>query len=86
MSSVIIDVREPFEYDMGHVEGAINLPPAELVQNSDKLKSIPKDAEIILYCKTGSRSAVSANYLKNLGYTNLTNGINQMHVEAKLKR
>jgi phage shock protein E len=83
MSRVIIDVREPFEFMMGHVKGAINIPPHKLMNVSKESLDIPKDAEIILYCRTGSRSAVSANIMKSMGYTNITNGINKGHIEQK---
>lgn len=83
---VIIDVREPNEFAMGHVDGAINIPPLELMQGAPKLKDTPKDTELVLYCKTGSRSNVASNFLRQMGFTNIVNGINQMHVEAKYKK
>lgn len=86
MNYVIIDVREPEEYATGHVEGAINIPPAELMGGSEKLKSVPKDASIILYCVSGSRSNVSKNIMETMGYTNITNGVNKQHVEAFLSK
>ncbi len=81
MGKVIIDVREPFEYKMGHVKGAINLPPSRLMAGAVELEDIPKDAELVVYCRSGARSAASIPYLQRLGYTNITNGINQGHVE-----
>ncbi|MEO8104857.1 MAG: rhodanese-like domain-containing protein [Candidatus Saccharibacteria bacterium] len=83
MSQMIIDVREPFEFMMGHVRGAINIPPSKLMAGATKLAGVPKDTELILYCRSGSRSAVSINILQSMGYTNLVNGINQNHVTAK---
>lgn len=83
MSRYIIDVREPSEYASGHVDGALNIPPQELLNGSAKLISIAKDDELILYCKSGSRSNVSKNILESMGYTNIVNGINQDHVRAK---
>ncbi len=83
MDKVIIDVREPFEFMTGHVKGALNIPPSKLMAGATKLQDVPKDAPIILYCRTGSRSAVAANILHSLGYTNLTNGINKDHVKAR---
>ena len=83
MNYVIIDVREPGEFAGGHVKGAINIPPSELMSGSDKLSKIPKDAPIIVYCVSGSRSNVTMNILQNLGYTDITNGINKQQVEAK---
>ena len=83
MNRVIIDVREPEEYDRGHVPGAINIPPNEIMAGATKLADVPKDTELVLYCVSGSRSTVSMQYLQRLGFTNLVNGINQHHVTAK---
>jgi len=83
MARIIIDVREPYEYQQGHVEGALNIPPAELMTGAKKLDSVAKDTELVLYCKTGSRSNVSLQILKSLGFTNLKNGINADHVTRK---
>lgn len=83
MPRLIIDVREPEEYIRGHVQGAINIPPSELISGSPQLANIPKNTEIILYCVSGSRSRVAIQILTGMGYTNLTNGINQDHVEKK---
>lgn len=80
---VIIDVREPAEYGGAHVEGAINIPPAALIKGASELGSVPKDAEIIVYCVSGSRSNVAKHMLEQMGYTNITNGINQGQVRAK---
>lgn len=83
MTKIFIDVREPFEFAMGHVKGALNISPTQLMGGSKKLNEIPKDAEIILYCRSGSRSAVSAHIMRSMGYTNITNGINKDQVKAK---
>lgn len=78
---LIIDVREPFEYESGHAQGAVNIPPASLMANPRELKDVDKDTEIIVYCRTGSRSNASIEILKQMGFTNLINGINAEHVE-----
>ena len=83
MSKVIIDVREPFEFADGHVEGAINLPSASLMAGAPELKDLAKDTEMILYCRSGARSSAAIQHLKQLGFTNMTNGINKDQVEAK---
>jgi rhodanese-related sulfurtransferase len=83
MKRIIVDVREPYEYQEDHVQGAINIPPTELLAGAKKLSDVPKDTEIILYCKTGSRSNVSMHILKDLGYTNLVNGVNAGYVRQK---
>ena len=83
MSRLFIDVREPSEFAGRHVQGAINIPPAEIMQGAAALADIAKDTELVLYCVSGSRSNVSAHYLKQLGFTNVVNGINKEQVCAK---
>lgn len=83
MKYVIIDVREPDEYRSGHVEGAPNIPPSQLMSGAAQLDHLPKDSNIIVYCRTGSRSDVAMNILSSLGFKNVTNGINKEQVQAK---
>ncbi len=83
MDRIIIDVREPLEYKLNHVKGAINIPPSQIIAGANKLEGIPKDTELVLYCVSGSRSNASMHYLRQLGFTNLVNGINKSHVKAK---
>ncbi len=79
----IIDVREPFEFAMGHVPGAINVPSESLMSGAPEMASVPKDANIIVYCKIGSRSALAIQIFKQIGFTNLINGINKETVKQK---
>ena len=83
MSRVIIDVREPEEYEADHVDGAINIPPSEILAGAKQLANIPKDTELVLYCVSGSRSNVCTNILQSYGYTNIINGVNKQQVKAK---
>lgn len=83
---VIIDVREPFEYESGHVEGALNIPPADLISGTSALDTLDKDTEMVIYCRTGSRSNASIQILKQMGFTNLINGINAEHVAKNYPR
>jgi phage shock protein E len=83
MTRIFIDVREPQEFDRDHVDGAINLPPAELISGAEVLKNVDKNTELVLYCLSGARSNASMHYLKQLGFTNLVNGINKDHIRAK---
>lgn len=83
MKPIIVDVREPFEFMMGHVKGALNIPPSDLMAGATKLADVDKDTQLILYCRTGSRSNVGIQILQGLGYKNLINGINKQQVEAK---
>lgn len=80
MNPVIIDVREPNEFAGGHVPGAINVPPTQLQAGADALRDIDRDTPVIVYCISGSRSNAAIPYLQQLGFHNITNGINQQHV------
>jgi rhodanese-related sulfurtransferase len=86
MSPLIIDTREEVEFAEGHVDGAINIPPAEFMTGKlpAQLADLPKDADIILYCRSGSRSNLVGYMLQQFGFSNLTNGVNQGHVEKLL--
>jgi len=66
----IIDVREPWEYAEGHVPGAILKPLGQIRTWAQELK---KDEEILVICRTASRSAQACQFLKRLGFTNVKN-------------
>jgi phage shock protein E len=83
MARLFIDVREPFEFARGHVEGAINIPPAEIMRGAKALDGVDKDTELVLYCLSGSRSNAAMHYFKQLGFTNVVNGINKDQVRSK---
>jgi len=67
----IIDVRSPDEYADGFYKGAINIPVNILPNKMDSLGS--KDTPIIVYCASGSRSAVAMSMLKASGFKDVTN-------------
>lgn len=72
---VIIDVREPHEYELAHIEGAILKP---LGQIFSWVEELDKRQEYVLQCHTGVRSFQAALMLERLGFThvaNLTGGI-----------
>lgn len=64
--ALIVDVRTPDEFKKKHIIGAVNLPIEEIVKGRINL---PKDKEIVVYCRTGSRSSVSAKVLKEQGWS-----------------
>ncbi|MEH2093913.1 sulfurtransferase [Nostoc sp. 'Peltigera membranacea cyanobiont' 213] len=64
----LIDVRQPSEYNSGHIPNAINIPLQTLIANLDK---IPQDRPVVLYCTTGYRSAMGVMTLQILGRTNV---------------
>lgn len=67
---IILDVRTQEEYDAGHIPGAILVPNETIVDKQPKL--LPDlDAEILVYCRSGNRSAQAAKKLIAIGYTNV---------------
>lgn len=71
--TLIIDIREPFEYEAGRLTNSINIPRGLLefkTLDHPALKD-NKDAKIVLYCRSGGRSALAAHTLQRLGYTGI---------------
>ena len=67
----LIDVRTQDEFDLGHIDGAINLDfYSETFQND--ILSLPKNETIILYCRTNNRSSKTANILKENGFKEIS--------------
>jgi len=71
---LILDVRTPEEFHGrgGHIDGAVLLPVQELSLRVGELAHL-KDREIILVCRSGSRSAWAASYLCGQGFTRVKN-------------
>lgn len=73
-SHVIVDVREPEEYENGHIHNSINVPRGVLEFKTDDnypgaITSLAdKNTDIILYCRSGGRSALAAQSMSKLGY------------------
>lgn len=66
---VVLDVREPAEFDMGHLPGAVNVPRGVLeFRVGDHPSLTDFDATILLYCKNGGRSSLAAHTLKQMGF------------------
>jgi len=71
-ADVLIDVREADEFAAGHLSGAVNIPRGLLefkLSASPTLQS--RDLNIVLYCKTSGRAALSAAALHEMGYLNV---------------
>ena len=66
----LLDVREPWEYEAGHVPGARSIPLAEL---EDRVNEVPRDRPILAICHSGQRSLAAAGYLIQLGYAAVSN-------------
>ena len=87
-SVFLLDVREPIEYDIVHLEGAQLIPLNTLPHN---VESLPSDQEIVVYCHHGQRSLYATAYLHQNGFTavkNLIGGIDQWaaEIDPTLKR
>jgi rhodanese-related sulfurtransferase len=65
-TSLLIDVREPSEYKSGYIPGAKNIPLSQL---NRRLAEIPKDSNLLLYCRSGMRSQNASRVLLKNGYT-----------------
>lgn len=63
---VLVDVREPHEYEHGHIPKAQSLPMRLMIQRG---RGLPTDQPIILVCRSGRRSRLAASMLQDLGYT-----------------
>lgn len=69
---VFLDCREPKEFKMGHVPGAVNIPRG--LMEFKVTKKIPdKNAKIVVYCKVGGRGCLSTCTLCRMGYKNVKN-------------
>jgi len=65
---ILIDVRTPEEFASGHIAGAVNIPVQQLEQ---RLSEVPDDKEIVVYCRSGNRSATASQILANSGYSDV---------------
>lgn len=84
---VLIDVREPAEFDTGHIAGAVNIPRGVLEFQVDAHPAVAnvsdpalshKDQPLVVYCRTGGRSALAAVNLQRMGFSDvrsITGGI-----------
>jgi rhodanese-related sulfurtransferase len=68
--ATVLDVREESEWNAGHVRGAEHLGKG-IIERDIEAKVPDKNAEIILYCGGGFRSALSADNLQKMGYSNV---------------
>jgi len=79
---VLLDVREPWEYDLAKLAGSILIPLATLPQSMAKLD---REAEIVAICHHGMRSADAMNFLLQQGFAsvkNLVGGIDAWSVQV----
>ena len=73
---VLIDVREQYEYDEGHIPG-VTLIPLGTIPN--RLDEIPTDKEVIFLCRSGNRSNQATQFLQQQGFDNIHNMLGGMN-------
>ena len=64
----VLDVRAPEEFVTGHVPGAVNIPHEQIAA---RIAEVPKDKDVVLYCRSGRRAGMAAEVLAANGYTRL---------------
>lgn len=81
--SVLLDVRTREEYAQGHIPGSINIPLNEI--DTVKYKITDKTAPVFVHCLSGARSSRAVSYMKQAGYTNVTDigGIHRYRGETE---
>jgi glyoxylase-like metal-dependent hydrolase (beta-lactamase superfamily II)/rhodanese-related sulfurtransferase len=67
---VVLDVREPEEFVTGHLPAAVSIPQAELAV---QLRDVPHDRDVLVACRSGSRSLAAARFLRAVGYDRVMN-------------
>jgi rhodanese-related sulfurtransferase len=73
---LFVDVREPYEWEAGHIEGAVNIPLMELPTRYEELAT---DKPVVALCQIGQRSDLAAGFLKENGFEahNLEGGMQE---------
>lgn len=67
--AVFLDCREPNEWNLGRIMGALFIPRGILETNVEA--AIPRDRKVVIYCSSGNRSALATETLLSLGYTDV---------------
>lgn len=63
---VYLDVREPNEWNLGRIPGAVHIPRGTLETKVEQ--AIPRDRKVVIYCAGGNRSALAADTMQQMGY------------------
>jgi phage shock protein E len=65
---ILLDVRTPEEFASGHIHGAVNISVESL---ANRLNKVPMNQPIVVYCRSGNRSAKAVQILAQAGYSSL---------------
>jgi rhodanese-related sulfurtransferase len=68
--AIILDVRQPYEWELGTLPGSTLIPMGEIV---DRVAELEKDRAVLCVCRSGSRSAQVAAYLSAAGFRKVAN-------------
>lgn len=71
-SAHLIDVREVYEYDTDHIDGAINIPLSQIDTSIATIRAL--EGAKVLYCRSGNRSDQATQFCKSMGITEVYNG------------
>jgi rhodanese-related sulfurtransferase len=66
---VYLDCREANEYNLGHIPGATFIPRGQIEQKVEAI--IPREKRVIIYCASGNRSALAADTMQQMGYSDV---------------
>jgi len=83
--TVLIDVRSRLEFFFGRVPGAVCIPLGKISGAALESRGISRDAGILVYCASGSRSAYAVRALKQAGYTRVMDGGSLADVRRNLR-
>lgn len=80
--AVVVDVREPYEREAGHIPGTRHIAMGDL---SSQAATLPADRPIVFYCRVGGRSAMAAQAFRASGYAarSMAGGIVAWHGEGR---
>ena len=70
--TLLIDIRTKEEFDEKNIDGAINIPLQNLMQDIDEIIDY-KDKSVIIYCRSGHRSIIACNLLEMEGFKHIYN-------------
>ncbi len=70
----VIDVRTSAEFAAGHIEGALNIPVEQIGQGIKSIKGLRKNSPILVYCRSGRRSAHARFMLEQQGFNRVLDG------------